>query len=45
VFVADDIAQIVLDWSIDGTGADRKDVGKQYRAPWRGWTRAVLHRQ
>src|ERR1700745_4322989 len=26
VFVADDIAQIVLDWSIDGTGPDRKHV-------------------
>lgn len=24
VFVADDIAQIVLDWSIDGTGPDGK---------------------
>ena len=26
VFVADDIAQIVLDWSIDGTGPDGKRV-------------------
>ena len=26
VFVADDIAQIVLDWSIDGTGPDGKHV-------------------
>jgi ketosteroid isomerase-like protein len=26
VFVADDIAQIVVDWSIDGTGPDGKDV-------------------
>jgi len=26
VFVADDIAQIVLDWSIDGTGPDGKYV-------------------
>ena len=25
-FVADDIAQIVLDWSIDGTGPDGKHV-------------------
>ncbi|MBV8684782.1 MAG: nuclear transport factor 2 family protein [Caulobacteraceae bacterium] len=26
VFVADDIAEIVLDWSIDGTGPDGKHV-------------------
>jgi len=26
VFVADDITQIVLDWSIDGTGPDGKHV-------------------
>ena len=26
VFVADDIAQIVVDWSIDGTGPDGKHV-------------------
>jgi hypothetical protein len=26
VFVADDTAQIVLDWSIDGTGPDGKHV-------------------
>ena len=26
VFVADDIAQIVVDWSIDGTGPDGKQV-------------------
>jgi ketosteroid isomerase-like protein len=26
VFVAGDIAQIVVDWSIDGTGSDGKDV-------------------
>ena len=26
VFVGDDIAQIVLDWSIDGTGSDGKHV-------------------
>jgi ketosteroid isomerase-like protein len=26
VFVAGDIAQIVLDWSIDGTGPDGKHV-------------------
>jgi ketosteroid isomerase-like protein len=26
VFVADDIAQIVLDWSIDGTGPDGRHV-------------------
>jgi ketosteroid isomerase-like protein len=26
VFVADDIAQIVLDWSIDGTGPDAEHV-------------------
>ena len=26
VFVGDDIAQIVLDWSIDGTGPDGKHV-------------------
>jgi ketosteroid isomerase-like protein len=26
VFVAGDIAQIVVDWSIDGTGPDGKDV-------------------
>ena len=26
VFVADDIAQLVLDWSIDGTGPDGKQV-------------------
>ena len=26
VFVADDIAQIVVDWSIDGKGPDGKDV-------------------
>ena len=26
VFVADDIAQLVVDWSIDGTGPDGKDV-------------------
>ena len=26
VFVADDIAQLVLDWSIDGTGPDGKPV-------------------
>jgi ketosteroid isomerase-like protein len=26
VFVADDVAQIVVDWSIDGTGPDGKDV-------------------
>jgi ketosteroid isomerase-like protein len=26
VFVADDIAQLVLDWSIDGTGPDGKEV-------------------
>jgi ketosteroid isomerase-like protein len=26
VFVADDIAQIVLDWSIDGTGPDGENV-------------------
>jgi ketosteroid isomerase-like protein len=26
VFVADNIAQIVLDWSIDGTGPDGKQV-------------------
>jgi ketosteroid isomerase-like protein len=26
VFVAGDIAQIVADWSIDGTGSDGKDV-------------------
>jgi len=26
VFVADDIAQIIIDWSIDGTGRDGKHV-------------------
>ena len=26
VFVADDIAQLVVDWSIDGTGPDGKQV-------------------
>src|SRR5262245_17003101 len=26
VFVADDIAQVVVDWSIDGTGPDGKHV-------------------
>ncbi|HKD21554.1 MAG TPA: nuclear transport factor 2 family protein [Rhizomicrobium sp.] len=26
VFVADDIAEIVLDWSVDGTGPDGKPV-------------------
>jgi len=26
VFVADDIAQIVVDWSIDGTGPDGEQV-------------------
>ena len=26
VFVGDDIAQLVVDWSIDGTGPDGKDV-------------------
>jgi ketosteroid isomerase-like protein len=50
VFVADDIAQIVLDWSIDGTGsrpqacAPRR-LGKRYPAPRRGWTLAVPDRQ
>jgi ketosteroid isomerase-like protein len=50
VFVADDIAQIVLDWSIDGTGPDGKSgaprrLGKRYPARRRGWTLAVPDRQ
>src|SRR6516165_7745252 len=43
VFVGDDTAQIVADWSIDGKGPDGKArsprrLGKRYRAPRRGWT-------
>ena len=50
VFVGDDTAQIVVDWSIDGKGPDGKDVHlrgsrKRYRAPRRGWTLAVHYRQ
>jgi hypothetical protein len=50
VFVADNVAQIVLDWSIDGTGPDRKPraprrLGKRCPAPRRGWTLAVFDRQ
>ena len=50
VFVAGDIAQIVLDWSIDGSGprgrarAPRR-LGKRCRAPRRGWILAVPDRQ
>jgi ketosteroid isomerase-like protein len=29
VFVADDIAEVVLDWSIDGTGPDGKHVHRE----------------
>jgi ketosteroid isomerase-like protein len=49
VFVADDIAQIVLDWSIDGTDPDGKHVhlgGRQATfCAARGWTLAVPDRQ
>src|SRR5262249_11038266 len=38
VFVADDIAQIVLDWSIDGTGPDGSNV------PFGGAARNTLRR-
>jgi ketosteroid isomerase-like protein len=49
VFVGDDTAQIVVDWSIDGKGPNRGcspwRLGKRYRAPRRGWILAVPYRQ
>ena len=50
VFVADNIAQIVLDWSIDGTGPRRqarahRRLGKRYPTPRRRWTLAIPDRQ
>ena len=50
VFVGDDTAQIVVDWSIDGNRSRRQEraprrLGKRYRAARRGWTLAVHYRQ
>jgi hypothetical protein len=50
VFVGDDTAQIVVDWSIDGKRARRQGrsprrLGKRYRAPRRGRSLAVHYRQ
>ena len=38
VFVNGDIAQIVVDWSIDGTGPDGERVHVEGARPRRGWT-------
>src|SRR5262249_28405669 len=48
VFVNGDIAQIVVDWSIDGTGPDGEHVhveGTASDVARRGWTLAVPDRQ
>ena len=50
VFVGDDTAQIVVDWSIDGKASRRQGralrrLGKRYRAARRGWELAVHYRQ